>query len=176
MSTFRNPVGPQPSGVYWRRRLVVLLGLVAVVAIVALIVAQPRGPAPAPSGTAAPTAPATPNPTGTSAADAAQCDPAKVTVEALTDSNGYDAGVNPVLSFVLKSTMTVPCAISGRIRRAGVLHHERRRADLVVEPLPDGCGRRRDRAHARCAQAGPESHLGPHAVVHRHLQHRAGGG
>jgi len=111
MSTFRNPVGPQPSGVYWRRRLVVLLGLVAVVAIVALIVAQPRGPAPAPSGTAAPTAPATPNPTGTSAADAAPCDPAKVTVEALTDSNGYDAGVNPVLSFVLKSTMTVPCAI-----------------------------------------------------------------
>lgn len=112
MSTFRNPVGPQPSRVYWRRRLVLLLGLVAVIAIVVLIVVQPRGAqTPAPSGTSSPAARPVPNPSGTSAADAAECDPTKVTVEALTDSNGYDAGVNPVLSFVLKSTMTVPCTI-----------------------------------------------------------------
>ena len=28
MSTFKHPVGPQPSSVYWRRRLIVLIGLV----------------------------------------------------------------------------------------------------------------------------------------------------
>lgn len=113
MSTFRNPVGPQPSRVYWRRRLVVLLGLAAVIAIVVLIMVQPRGGAqtPTPSGSSSPPARPTPNPSGTSAADAAECDPAKVVVEALTDSNSYDAGVNPVLSFILKSTMTVPCTI-----------------------------------------------------------------
>jgi hypothetical protein len=114
MSTFRNPVGPQSSRVYWRRRLVVLLGLVAVIAIIILIVVQPRGGAqtPAPTSSASSTARPTPNPTGTAAADAQACDPAKVTVEAMTDSNSYDPGVNPVLSFILKSTMTVPCAIA----------------------------------------------------------------
>ena len=38
MSTIRNPVGPQPPSVYWRRRLVALLALVAVIVVIVLIV------------------------------------------------------------------------------------------------------------------------------------------
>lgn len=115
MSTFRNPVGPQPAKVYWRRRLVLLLGLIAVIVVVVLIVVRPGAgaSAPTPSGSsssAPPTAP--PAVTSTNPADADECDPAKVTIEPVTDSTSYDPGVNPVLSFSLKSTMTVPCKLS----------------------------------------------------------------
>lgn len=41
MSTLRNPVGPQPPSVYWRRRIMVLLGLIAVIVVVVLIVVRP---------------------------------------------------------------------------------------------------------------------------------------
>jgi hypothetical protein len=115
MSTFRNPVGPQSSRVYWRRRLVVLLGLLAVIIIVVLIVVRPGSgapsPTPNPSGSSTPNPSSSGAPVSTNPSDAVPCDPAKVTVEAGTDATGYDPGVNPALSFTLKSTMTVPCTI-----------------------------------------------------------------
>lgn len=112
MSTFRNPVGPQPAQVYWRRRLVVLLGLLAIVVIVVLIVVQPRGtnPAPTPSGSSpAPTAGAG---AGAGTGDTVECDPAKLTIDPITDADSYEPGVNPQLSFTLKSTMTEPCLLA----------------------------------------------------------------
>ncbi|MGX5682215.1 hypothetical protein [Schumannella luteola] len=109
MSTFRNPVGPQPAKVYWRRRLVVLLVLLAIVAIVVLILVQPRGGTPTPTGTS-------PSPSATADAGAdgetVECDPAKVTIDPITDADSYDPGVNPQLSFTLKSTMTEPCLLA----------------------------------------------------------------
>lgn len=111
MSTFRTPVGPQPSRVYWRRRLVVALGLIAVVVIVILIIVKPGSGAPAPTPKATNSNSAAANPGSTNPADAVACDPKKVTIEATTDSNSYDAGVNPILSFTLKSLMTEPCSI-----------------------------------------------------------------
>jgi hypothetical protein len=111
MSTFRNPVGPQPSRVYWRRRLIVGLGLLAVVVIIILIVVRPGSETPTPAGTNASETPAAPPAGSTNPADAVACDPTKVTVEAATDASGYDAGVNPSLSFTLKSLMTVPCTL-----------------------------------------------------------------
>ena len=113
MSTFRNPVGPQPAKVYWRRRLVVGLGLLAVIVIIILIVARPGSGTPTSSPSTTPSSTSTS--TSTSAATSAPgapCDPAKVTVEATTDSNNYAAGVNPLLSFSLKSLMTEPCTFS----------------------------------------------------------------
>ena len=114
MSTFRNPVGPQPSRVYWRRRLLVGLVLLAIIVIVILIVtkpganpdttSQPNTTSSSPSGT--------PTPDAVDPGDAVECDPAKVTVEASTDATSYEAGVNPVLSFTLKSLMTEPCSIA----------------------------------------------------------------
>ncbi len=116
MSTFRNPVGPQPSRVYWRRRLLVGLTLLAIIVIVVLIVTKPGAnpnPASRPDTTSSsPSGTPTPGSTNAGAGDAVACDPAKVTVEASTDSTSYDAGVNPVLSFTLKSLMTEPCSIA----------------------------------------------------------------
>lgn len=113
MSTFRNPVGPQPSRVYWRRRLVLLLGLIAVVVVVILIVVRPAPgkPTPAASGSNKPSASptGTPTPGSTNPANAKACDPAKVTITATLDSNSYAAGVNPALTFALKNTSTLPC-------------------------------------------------------------------
>lgn len=114
MSTFRTPVGPQPSKVYWRRRLVLALGLLAVIVIVILIVVRPGaaqpGTVPNPSGSETPSG--TPSAASTNPADAVECDLSKVTVEATTDASSYAAGVNPVLSFTLKSLMATPCTIS----------------------------------------------------------------
>ena len=114
MSTFRTPVGPQPSRIYWRRRLVVLLGLVAVIVIVVLIVTRPGAtPTGTPSNTPPPSGSAAPPTTSTNPADAAACDLDKVTLEASTDAPGYDPGVNPVLSFVLTSIESAPCTVPG---------------------------------------------------------------
>lgn len=116
MSTFRTPVGPQPSRVYWRRRLVVALGLVAVVIIIILIVVKPGSGAPGtthkPGSTTSSAASGNPTDGSTNDPNAVECDPAKVTVEGTTDATSYGAGVNPVLSFTLKSLMTTPCTIA----------------------------------------------------------------
>jgi hypothetical protein len=116
MSTFRNPVGPQPAKVYWRRRLVLLLGILAVIVVVILIVVRPApgNPVPGPTGSHTPSASpsGTPTPGSTNAANAKACDPTKVTITASLDSNSYAAGVNPALTFALKNTSTLPCTFS----------------------------------------------------------------
>lgn len=113
MSTFRNPVGPQSSRVYWRRRLVLLLGLLAVIVIVVLIIVKPgSGSTGSPTPKPGQTTSSTPSAGSTNPSDAVACDPTKVTVEGGTDATSYDAGVNPALTFTLKSLMTVPCTLA----------------------------------------------------------------
>jgi cytoskeletal protein RodZ len=114
MSTFRNPVGPQSSRVYWRRRLVVGLGLLAVLVVIVLIVSRlvaSGEPTPASSDTPAPSGSASgsPTPLSTNPADAEACDPSKVELTAVTDSTSYEAGVMPVMSFALKNNTSVAC-------------------------------------------------------------------
>jgi len=112
MSTLRHPVGPQPPEVYWRRRLVVGLGLLAVIVIIVLIV-WPRG-----SGD--PTEQPSPDPQSTESAapgdevaegDAAACTAAQVEVTPVTDASSYPAGQQPMLSFTLLNTATAPCTM-----------------------------------------------------------------
>ncbi len=112
MSTFRNPVGPQPPKVYWRRRLLVALGLLAIIVIVVLIIVRPASTAPTTPGASGPGSTPSAAPSSTNPANAKACDPTKVVVTASTDSNSYAAGVNPVLTFALKSTDTVACTFS----------------------------------------------------------------
>ncbi|MGV8883442.1 MAG: hypothetical protein ACOH19_14930 [Rhodoglobus sp.] len=118
MSTFKNPVGPQPSSVYWRRRLLVGLGVLAVAIIIILIIVRPGSGAPTPASSNAPASSGTAETPATDATaapptgDGTACDPAKVTLEANTDAGSYDPGVNPKLSFSLKSLMTEPCTIA----------------------------------------------------------------
>ena len=90
------------------------LGIIAVAIIIILIVVRPGAGAPgaATNTSPAPTNSSAPPADSSNAAAGVECDPAKVTVEAATDATSYDAGVNPALSFTLKSLMTEPCTIA----------------------------------------------------------------
>lgn len=115
MSTLKNPVGPQSSRVYWRRRTVVGLGLLAVIIIVALIFARPgastsaetREPdAQAESG-------ATPEETDAPKAGViSDCAPGQIEVIPVTDASEYPAGVNPQLSFSIANIGTDACRVN----------------------------------------------------------------
>ncbi|HEV7743212.1 MAG TPA: hypothetical protein VGO65_12425 [Pseudolysinimonas sp.] len=115
MSTIRNPVGPQPPSVYWRRRLVLLLGLIAVIVVIVLIIVRPGGtPSSSPSSSPSASTPvgdpsSTPSPTFTSAEGGTACNPAQVTVVSVTDSNSYAAGVKPMISMKITNAGSAPC-------------------------------------------------------------------
>jgi hypothetical protein len=109
MSTFRNPVGPQPPQVYWRRRLLVGLGLIAVIVVIILIVVQPGSKAPA-EPTASSTS--TPKPTQTATADGAACLPANLELTAVTDKDSYGPGEQPQIGLSLKNTGSQSCSIN----------------------------------------------------------------
>jgi len=115
MSTLRHPVGPQPPQVYWRRRLVVGLGLLAVIVIIILIVVRPGtgDPATDPGAEAGPevsetTAPGEGQP---SASSPAPCTPGQVEVTPVTDSNSYGPEQQPLLSLTLLNTGAAPCTM-----------------------------------------------------------------
>ncbi len=124
MSTFKNPVGPQPSKVYWRRRLVVGLAVLAIIVVVILIVIRPGSSSgapttPAPTTTAA-TAAASPRtadpksttiPTDPTTASGAACKPANVDVEAVTDKSSYGPDDMPQLSIAITNTGPNACKI-----------------------------------------------------------------
>ena len=114
MSTFRNPVGPQPNKVYWRRRLVVGLAALAVIVIILLLLFQPRGGNSKPTTPGASPAPSTSSaPSATTKADpGAACAPGTVTLTATTDSNTYAAGVLPQLGLTLTNNGAAACTIN----------------------------------------------------------------
>jgi hypothetical protein len=101
MSTIRTPVGPQPSKVYWRRRLVVLIGALAVILIIVLIVVRPGGGKPTAANTHTP---------HTAAVKAPACAPADVKVVAVTDALSYASGVDPQLSLTITNTGAAACS------------------------------------------------------------------
>lgn len=107
MSTFRNPVGPQPSSVYWRRRLVVGLLLLAVIVIVILIFIQPRGETPT-----TPDVKETNSQTPTPADPDAACAASVVELKAVTDKLSYGPGENPLISLTVTNTGSSPCTIN----------------------------------------------------------------
>jgi hypothetical protein len=101
MSTIRTPVGPQPNKVYWRRRLVVLIGVLAVILIIVLIVVRPGGGKPTAANTNTP---------HTTAVKAPACVPADVKVVAVTDALSYAPGVDPQLSLTITNTGSADCS------------------------------------------------------------------
>lgn len=110
MSTIMNPVGPQPASVYWRRRLVVGLGLLAVIVIILLIIFQPgRGEDPAAS--APPTEPVE-TPSSSPDAEVAACDPLDILLEPVTDKNTYAAGEQPLISIRVTNESATACAVN----------------------------------------------------------------
>ncbi len=112
MSTFRTPVGPQPPRVYWRRRLVVGLALLAVIVIIVMIVSQLNRGTPTSANSNTPSPSPSVSSTDAPVAEAGdECDPAKITLDPIVDASDFQPGVNPQLSFTLKSSMTEPCTL-----------------------------------------------------------------
>ena len=113
MSSVRNPVGPQPPSVYWRRRIFALLGLVAIIVVIVLIVTSLQGgggtPSPTPSGTAS----ASPQADSGAGGDEDACDPASIVIEPVTDAvNGaYDVGVLPLISMRVTNVGPRACTL-----------------------------------------------------------------
>jgi hypothetical protein len=116
MSTLRTPVGPQPSNVYWRRRLVVGLGFLAVIVVILMIIFAPRGNGTSNSTATAPqsSSSASPSPSGSAGAGATvtACADGTVTVVATTDKNGYAVGELPQLSLSITNEGAVKCTFS----------------------------------------------------------------
>jgi len=115
MSTLRTPVGPQPPAVYWRRRLLVVLGIIAVVVVVILIVSRPGSGSGSPNPHSSNSANPSDNPSGEPTDEAASgdptelCDPSVIVLEAITDADSYPAGVQPMLSMSITNTGAAAC-------------------------------------------------------------------
>jgi hypothetical protein len=113
MSTLRSPVGPQPPSVYWRRRVFALLGLLAVIVVIVLIVSSLVNGSPNAGASKSPTPSdtATTAPTPTSAAGGEACNPAQLTIVAVTDADKYASGVKPQISMKLTNAGSAPCTL-----------------------------------------------------------------
>jgi len=109
MSTVRNPVGPQPASVYWRRRIFALLGLIAVIVVIVLIVTSLQGGGGAPTPT--PSVTSSDQPEAGSGDEADACQPEVILIEPITDSNRYAAGVNPQISMRITNTGSKACTL-----------------------------------------------------------------
>jgi len=109
MSTIKNPVGPQPPSVYWRRRLLLLLVLVAVIVVVVLIIVRPGSGSPTPHATGSNTASAPASNGATSGSSATACDPSVITLTPVTDAASYAAGVQPMLSMSITNSGASAC-------------------------------------------------------------------
>ncbi|MET4780378.1 hypothetical protein [Glaciihabitans sp. UYNi722] len=116
MSTFKKPVGPQSPKVYWRRRLLVGLGALAVIIVIILIVVRPGSGASGGGATPKPETSKASTPASPAASDAskdgAACLPANVKLEAVTDKTTYGGTEQPMISMKITNTGTVACTIN----------------------------------------------------------------
>ncbi|MBM7505766.1 hypothetical protein ACFPER_01520 [Agromyces aurantiacus] len=131
MTSNRPAPGRLPASVYRRRRLMVLLGLVAVIVAIVLVIVRPgasqgdevsqttlpsASPSPAASGAPAAEAPSSESPAPAApeepAEDGADCTDGQVVVEAVTDAEVYAAGEQPKLSVTIINTGSNTCVLN----------------------------------------------------------------
>ena len=101
MSQAQRPVS---ATVYWRRRLAVLGGLVAVIGVVVLIIVQPGSggtPAPEPETSVALPVVAPPD-----------CLPSQIELTAMTDQSNYSSGVAPQLWLRVTNISGLECTMA----------------------------------------------------------------
>ena len=111
-NTVLRPVGPEPPGVYWRRRATLLVAVAVVVVLLAWACAGGSGGHPPARATDTPTQ--TPQPTSSPSATSARttvpsCRTADLKVAAGTDATTYPAGSTPRLSATLTNVGDHTC-------------------------------------------------------------------
>jgi hypothetical protein len=111
MSTIKNPVGPQPPSVYWRRRVLLLLLVVVVIVVVVLIVVRPGSGSPTahPSGSNSASHAPSGGATSGSGSSATACEPSVITLTPITDAASYAAGAKPQLSMQITNSGASAC-------------------------------------------------------------------
>ena len=111
MSTIKNPVGPQPPSVYWRRRVLLLLLVVVVIVVVILIIVRPGSGSPSanPSGSNSASHAPSGSPSSGSGSSGAACDPSVITLTPITDSASYAADAQPQLSMQITNSGASAC-------------------------------------------------------------------
>jgi hypothetical protein len=113
MTSIRTPVGPLSPDVYWRRRLVVGISILAVIIIIVLIIVRPGSGTPADAPTAEPqtSGSAAPADAPATSGEVTDCAPSQIVVTANTDAESYPAGQQPQLSLTVLNTGTVACTL-----------------------------------------------------------------
>lgn len=113
MAKLSEPVGPKSRAVYIRRRILVLLGLLAVVLAVVLIILKPGSSGGADYGKSVDVPKdlvETPTTTpADSAKDTPACESGVLDVVAVTDRNAYGAGESPQFSLTVQNTGKAAC-------------------------------------------------------------------
>ncbi len=109
-----HPVGPEPASVYWRRRIIVVIGILIVLGLLWWLISLSGGSAPTSSASPSPLPTLTSAAPGTSASPSASvsgapCADTDIEVTVTTEQQAYSVG-GPV-EFVMKisNTGTVPC-------------------------------------------------------------------
>lgn len=112
MSSLLNPVGPEPASVYWRRRIVVILGVLIVLFLIWTLI-KPSGssPAAASSPSALPTLATTaPAPSGSPVASGAPCEDAVISVTVTSDQSAFTLGSPATFVMKIANTGTTDCS------------------------------------------------------------------
>ncbi|MCU1594705.1 MAG: hypothetical protein JWO12_2097 [Frankiales bacterium] len=108
-----NPVGPLPASTYWRRRAVLLIGLVLVLLVLKSCASGGDSPKKKTSTTPRPTPSvsrsATPVTTKPPAAAGGLCADAALTVTATTDADTYGLGATPKITLSVKNSGATAC-------------------------------------------------------------------
>ena len=115
-----NPIGPEPSVVYWvRRGAILLVVLTLIIGLFWLLGSRGSSDsvAPAPVGSSAALASETASPAASGAAASdeavagvvADCPDSAIQVETTTDSSTYAVGTTPRLTLTITNTGTVDC-------------------------------------------------------------------
>jgi hypothetical protein len=125
MSTNPSPARRLPPQVYRRRRLIVLLGLIAVVIAIVLVIVRPgsgqgdgadaagtAGSTESPSADGAAGTAETLIPTEPTAVDGDTCTDEQIQVEAVTDKTVYETGEQPQLSVTITNTGGNVCVLN----------------------------------------------------------------
>ncbi len=116
MSGLREPVGGQPPEVYWRRRIVAVIGLVLAFVVLYFLVFSPGGKDDKKETPGASTSPETsqsPNPTSSPApsGEARACTTADVQLTATANPQNFAAGALPLFDVAIKNSGASPCML-----------------------------------------------------------------
>ena len=113
MDGLREPVGGQSPEVYWRRRIVAIVGAVLLLVVLYFLVSSPGGDAdPADDVTNSPAVTTSPDPTETvDAAASRACTSADVTVTVAPNPFSVAGGALPVFDVTLTQVGSTPCLV-----------------------------------------------------------------